>query len=116
MTDPAFAAYNGLRIVLPNGKTLVSRTPLPFPTATKWLELLERYDNGEPYSGTLKVVLEELPSAAGIEDMRVLDDLTLGEVIHFAIYRFFFQRRTPDSTTRLSPGSHPTAPNEAPPA
>lgn len=115
MDPSAFEAFNGLRIPLPNGKTFVTTKPLLFRTALRWLELLDAFNRGAPYSETLKPILDELPSAVGAEDLSVLEDLTLGEVIDHTVYRFFSQRRAvpewivtpkgPESPTGASPSA-----------
>jgi len=90
MPDPAFAAYNGHRVTLPDGRVITGK-PLDFMAALRLLELLDRYERGESVAKTMTVVLQEFPAAAGIDPAELVG-LTLGEV-NDVIRSFFYQRR-----------------------
>lgn len=115
MEHAAFDAFAGLRIPLPNGKVLVTTRPLPFRTAIRWLKQLDAFNGGEAFTTSLLLVLEELPAAVGVEDMAVLEDLTMGEVLDYTVYRFLSQRRTTPAWMQAAvPTSQPESPAPSP--
>lgn len=91
MSDAAaFAAYNGLRIKLPNGKLLEGK-PLDFTVALELLELLTDYQNGGDPRTTLRPMLERFFAETGA-DKEAVHGITLGEM-NDVVRRFFYQRR-----------------------
>lgn len=91
---PVVEAYLGPRVPLLTGKVFQARKPLLFPTALRWMQLLEDFNSGRAQGGdSVAVIVAEMPAELDPVDLTVLDELTLGEVVD-VLYRFFGHRRT----------------------
>lgn len=90
----AFETFLGIRVELPGGKTFVARQPLLFLDALRWMELLELHHKGGEYSETLALIVHDLRTKLDVEDLSVLNDLTLGEVHDYVLSSFFSHRRS----------------------
>lgn len=95
-------AYCGIDVELPDGST-VHCNPLPLAKSIEFLELIEKYGQGD--IGALRRLLEEFPKAVGADG--VFEQLTPGELISVML-RFFAARRTPASPTGNGPTPTPT--------
>ena len=103
-TTDGFArdAYCGIDVELPDGSS-VRLKALPLAKSIEFLELIEKYGNGD--IGALRRILREFPDAVGAG--KAFEQLTPGELIE-VLMRFFAARRTPASPTANGPTPTPT--------
>jgi len=87
-------AFLGIRIELPTGKLFVAHKPLLFEDALLWMDRLERHRRGGAYSETLGLIVHDLKTKLDVEDLSVLNELTLGEVHDYVLSSFFSHRRS----------------------
>ena len=91
-------AYLGVDIMLPDGST-VHCDPLPLATSIEFLELIEKYGQGD--IGALRQLLEKFPTAVGAG--KAFQRLTPGELVDIVL-RFCAARRwTATSPTATGP-------------
>ena len=95
-------AYCGIDVELPDGST-VRLTALPLAKSIEFLELIEKYGQGD--IGALRRLLQEFPKAVGAG--KAFDQLTPGETLDM-LMRFFAARRTPASPTGNGPTPTPS--------
>ena len=94
-------AYVGIDVELPDGST-VRLTALPLAKSIKFLELIEKYGQGD--IGALRRLLQGFPKAVGAG--KAFDQLTPGELVDIVL-RFCGARRTPASPTGNGPTPTP---------
>ncbi len=98
-------AYLGVDITLPDGST-VHCDPLPLATSIKYLELIEKYGQGD--IGALRRLLKEFPKAVGAG--KAFEQLTPGELVDIVL-RFCGGRRW---TTATGPTPTPSPSGSTP--
>lgn len=96
-------AYVGIDVELPDGST-VHCNPLPLAKSIEFLELIEKYGQGD--IGALRRLLQGFPEAVGAG--KAFEQLTPGELVDIVL-RFCGARRTPASpTTGPTPAPNPS--------
>ncbi len=85
-------ALLGIDVELPDGSTVRCKA-LPLATSIEFLELIEKYGQGD--IGALRRILREFPNA--VEADGAFEALTPGEVIDMLIRFFAARRSTPPS-------------------
>ena len=93
-TAAAREVFLGIRVELPSGKIFVAHQPLLFEDALLWMDRLERHAKGGAYSDTLGLIIQDLKTKLAVEDLSVLQDMTLGEVHDYVLSSFFSHRRS----------------------
>lgn len=109
--DPAFEAYNGLCLAMPNGRTVTGRI-IPFPTGLELLELLQIYQVTAIKKDFTKLWTQFLDATDIAPDQ--FDGLQIGELCD-VIARFLSHRRTPSTPSSPSSSAAPS-PASLPPA
>ena len=104
----ARGAYIGIDIELPDGST-VRLKALPLATSIEFLELIEKYGQGD--IGALRRLLKEFPKAVGAG--KAFEQLTPGELVDIVL-RFCGARRTPASPTASGPTPAPSPSGSTP--
>ena len=97
-------AYVGVDIALPDGST-VRCDPLPLARSIEFLELIEKYGQGD--IGALRQLLKEFPAAVGAG--KAFERLTPGELVD-VVLRFCGARRW-TATSPTATGPQPTMPS-----
>ena len=90
-------AYLGIDVELPDG-SIVHCNPLPLATSIEFLELIEKYGQGD--IGALRRLLQGFPKAVGAG--KAFEQLTPGELVDIVLH-FCGARRTPASPTTTGP-------------
>ncbi len=97
-------AYVGIDVELPDGSTVRCKA-LPLATSIEFLELIEKYGEGD--IGALRRLLQEFPKAVGAG--KAFEQPTPGELVDVVLFRFCGARRwTTASPTATGP--KPTTP------
>ncbi|KKN35918.1 hypothetical protein LCGC14_0778890 [marine sediment metagenome] len=94
-------AYVGIDVELPDGSTVRCKA-LPLATSIEFLELIEKYGEGD--IGALRKLLKEFPEAVGADG--AFSQLTPGELVD-VVLRFCVARRTPPASPTVT-GPTPT--------
>ncbi len=103
--DPAFEAYNGLCLAMPNGKTVTGKVIL-WPDGLELLELLQLYQ-ATGLQKQFRTLWARFLAVTGIPEAE-FTGLTIGELCG-VIERFLSHRRTPSIPQSPSSLAEPAA-------